>query len=128
MSKYARIEANEVVEVRNMPDNFTPAEVAHKFDWRIVELQPDPAFNQATQKLESWDYVISQFKVTAQKVVTALTQQEQNAYTQHQSDVAERAQAKALYQALKNGTGTQGERLLRVEKVLARLLRDAYGV
>ncbi len=128
MSRYARIEANEVVEVRNMPDNFIPAEVAHKFDWRIVELQPDPAFNPATQKLEGWDYVISQFKVTAQKVLVALSQEQQDAYTQRQADQAERAQAKALYQALKNGTGTQGERLLRVEKVLARLLRDAYGV
>ena len=40
---------------------------------------------------------------------------------------AEREQAKAMYQDLKNGVGTQLERLVRTEKVCAYLLKDLFG-
>lgn len=37
------------------------------------------------------------------------------------------AQVKSIFQALKAGTGTAGERLTRCERVLARLLKDMFG-
>ena len=40
---------------------------------------------------------------------------------------AEREQAKAMYQLLQNGTGTQLERLVRTERVCAYLLKDLFG-
>lgn len=40
---------------------------------------------------------------------------------------AELAQIRLAYNALKNGTGTAGERLTRCERVLARLLKDIFG-
>ena len=40
---------------------------------------------------------------------------------------AEREQAKAMYLDLKNGVGTQLERLVRTEKVCAYLLKNLYG-
>lgn len=41
---------------------------------------------------------------------------------------AEREQAKAKYDDLKAGVGTQGERLVRVEKVAAHLLKVQYNL
>ena len=43
------------------------------------------------------------------------------------ADDAEREQAKAMYQLLQNGTGTQLERLVRTERVCAYLLKDLFG-
>jgi len=128
MSRYALIEANAVTQVRDRPAGFNPADVAHKFDWRSVNQLADPAVDPATQRLGDWDYTVNQNDVDAQRAVIALTQQEQDAYAQNQTDIAERAIAKAKYQALKNGTGTSAQRIIRLEGVVARLLRDAYGV
>ena len=133
MSNYAKIETGAVVEVRNMADNFDPAEVAHKFDFRIVIVQTDPVFDPLTHRLvggsniANWDFVINPSDVEATRKVIALTQEEIDQATQDATDQAERDQAKALYQDLKSGAGNNNDRLLRVEMVLARLLRDAYG-
>jgi hypothetical protein len=124
MSRYALIEVGVVVEVREMPDNFDPAEVAHKFDWRIISLQPDPAFDPATQKLQGFDYVVNPSDVEATPTVVALNQAELDALAEQ----AERDIAKGFYQDLKDGAGNNAERLTRVETVAARLLKDAYGV
>lgn len=40
---------------------------------------------------------------------------------------AELAQIRLVYVALKNGTGTAAERLTRIERVLARVLKDTFG-
>lgn len=40
---------------------------------------------------------------------------------------ADLAQIKLIYAALKNGTGTNAERITRCERVLARLLKDIFG-
>ena len=126
--KYALIENDLVVEVRDMPVNFDPATVAHKFDARPVNDLVKPAIDPATQKYGVILYTVNPADVDATLEVLAKTQEEQDAYTQNQLDETERAQAKAVYQDLKDGTGTQLERLVRAERVAARLLRDAYGV
>lgn len=43
-----------------------------------------------------------------------------------QADRAELEQIKAVHQDLKNGTGSNAQRLNRVERVLARILKDMY--
>ncbi len=120
--RYARIESELVVEVRNMADNFVPAEVLHKFDWRIIVLQPDPAFDPATHKLQGFDYVVNPSDVEATKTVVPLTADELEAL----ADEAERVIARSFYDDLKAGVGTNAQRLTRVELVAARLLKDAY--
>ena len=122
MARYALIESELVVETREMPSNFDPAEVAHKFDWRIVVLQPDPPFDPATEKLKGYDFVVNPADVEATLKVVALTQAELDELAEQ----AERDIAKSMYQDLKDGTGTQLERLERCEQVTARLLKDIY--
>lgn len=46
---------------------------------------------------------------------------------EQQDDNHRRRQIKNLYQDLRDGSGTAGERLQRVERVLAYMLREAYG-
>ncbi len=121
--RYARIESELVVETREMADNFNPAEVIHKFDWRIIVPQPDPAFDPATEKLQGFTYVVNPTDVEATRVVVPLTQAELDAL----ADEAERVIAKSFYDDLKAGVGNNATRLARVEQVVARLLRDAYG-
>ena len=129
MSRYAKIENNLVVETREMADNFDPAEVAHKGDFRIVNIQADPVFDPDTHilvtpqgELTSWDFVINPSDVEATRKVRALTQQEIDANDAAAAEQAERELAKTYYQALKAGTATNGQ----VQRVVARLLKDAY--
>ena len=120
--KYALIENNAVTEVRNMADNFVAADVAHKFDLRVVNEQPNPVYDAATHKLGDWDYTINADSVDAVRSVVALTQAEIDANTDNAANAAEREQAKTYYDALMAGTATNAQ----VQKVVARLLKDAY--
>lgn len=126
--RYARIENELVVEIRNMADNFDPAEVTHKFDFRVVNAQPDPVFDPLTHKIirnddiANWDFVVNANDVEATRKVVALTQGEIDAATEVATNQAERDQAKTFYAALKAGTATNAQ----VQKVVARLLKDAY--
>ena len=85
-----------------------------------------PVIDEATQKLhrEFTDDDVA-FTRTFRYVVVTKTAEEQAAYTQGEADETERRQLKTVYQALKDGTGTTAVRLQRVERVCARLLRDA---
>ena len=85
-------------------------------------LEPQPAYDTNTQRLQRSEAVVDipGNTITTGWQVVAIPQEELD-------DAAELAQIKAVYLALKNGTGTQLERLVRVERVLARLLKDTYG-
>ena len=127
MSRYARIENNLVVEVRDMADNFDPAEVAHKFDLRIVNQQPDPVFDPLTHilvtpqgELTSWDFVINPADVEATRKVRALTQGEIDAYDASVVAQNERNQAAALVPDLYAGTVSDNIQ----QKMLARIIQD----
>ena len=124
--KYARIVADAVAEIRDMASNFNPDEVRHKYDYRLANYLPDPAYNAATEKLSGEAYAINPDSVDVVKVVVALTQAEIDARAQAAADADELAQIKAVYQDLKNGVGTQLVRLTRCERVLARMLKDIY--
>jgi hypothetical protein len=81
-----------------------------------------PAYNPATHKLERAEAVtdVAANTHTHGWNVVALSAAEL-------ADLAETAQAKANYQLLLAGSGTQLERLVRVERVCAHLLKLQYG-
>ena len=132
MSRYALIEGGLVVEVRDMADNFDPSEVGHKFDWRLVVVQPDPVFDPLTHRIirnndiANWVFGVGIAEVTATRKVIPLTQDEIDAAALVASEDADREIAKALYADLVAGTGNSNQRIQRLEKVAARLLKDAY--
>jgi hypothetical protein len=72
-----------------------------------------PIVVDATTARRTWEMVAKTPEQVANE--TFVTQQN-----------ADYEQNKAIYTALKNGTGTAAERLSRCERVLARLLRDRY--
>jgi hypothetical protein len=99
----------------------------------IVNLSPDivpllevqatkPAFDPELQRLTRPAPVVDVEANTHTHgwTVTPLSQEELD-------DIAEREQAIAVYQDLKDGTGTQLQRLVRTERVCAYLLKDLFG-
>lgn len=99
----------------------------------IVDLDPDlvplleveeaqPAYDPNTQRLERSTPVVDVAANTHTHGwnVVALSQAELDA-------IAEREAAKAQYQALIAHTGTDAQRMNRVENVLAYLLKDIYS-
>ena len=120
--RYARIENNAVVEVRNMPENFDPAAVAHKFDWRPFTALPAPPFDEATHKLDSIEYTIFADRVEGQRTVVALTQGEIDEAAEQAQFQQDAAIAKAKYASLKDGSATVQD----VKNILAHLLKKAY--
>ena len=108
-------------------DNFDASAVAHKFGpdkaVRIIPVErlADPAIADAsTQRLAGQATVVEATRVTKQRTVETIPQEELDSAT-------ELAAIKAVALDLKNGTGTAAERLTRVERVLFRMLKDQYG-
>ena len=110
----------------------------HNREWprhdggEIVNLSPDivpllevredrPAYDPATHRLQSVAGVVDVPNNTHTHgwQIVPLTAEEL-------ADIAEREQAKAFYQDLKDGVGTQLERLVRTERVCAYLLKDLF--
>lgn len=91
---------------------------------RVID-ETQPAYDPATQKLNrtSVDDDVARTRTFFYEVV-ALTQEEIDAEAQRQADAAELLQLKAIYQDLKNGVGTATERMQRVERCVAWLLKD----
>ena len=90
-----------------------------------VEDATQPAFDPATQKLaRTFTDDDAAFTRTFHYVVAAMTAEEIAAYQKRQQDEATLNQIKAVYLDMKNGVGTNLERLQRVEKACAYLLRQ----
>ena len=98
----------------------------------IVDLDPDivpllevreaqPAYDPAVERLTPSAPVVDVGNNTHTHgwTIVPLTQEELD-------EIAERQQAKAMYQDLVNGTGTQLQRLVRTERVCAYLLKDLF--
>lgn len=83
---------------------------------------PPPAHNPSTQRLQRAPVVadVAANTHTHGWEVVSLSQGELDA-------IAEREQAKALYEALKAHSGTADQRATRLENVVAYLLKDFYG-
>ena len=108
-------------------DNFDAAAVAHKFgadkEVRIVPVEKlaDPTIaNPLTERYGAINTVVEPTRVTKQRTVVAIPQEEQDAAT-------ELTAIKAVALDLKNGVGTAAERIARCERVLFRMLKDQYG-
>ena len=86
----------------------------------VVEAQP--AFDPATQRLQATPAVVDVDANTHTRgwVVVDRSAEELAAD-------AERDQIKSVFVALRDGTGTAGERLRRAERVAAHLLKRQYG-
>lgn len=59
-------------------------------------------------------------------ILMTLSAEDQTAIQAQNEMDAERLQAIAVYQDLKNGVGTDAERMVRIEKALAHLIRRKY--
>jgi len=105
-------------------DTFDADAVSHKFgpglDQRIIPVVKlaTPVFDSATHKIGPVN-VVEPLRVTKQSSIVARSAQDIK-------DGTERTNAKAAAQDMFNGVGTQAERLVRVEKSLARVIRDIF--
>lgn len=90
-----------------------PAIIATLLRKGWVENEP-PAFNPATHKPPQWD--------GKQWVSVAFTAGELQAIAAAAADATERDQVRTILAALRAGTGTQGERITRLERVVAHLV------
>jgi hypothetical protein len=100
----------------------------------LLEVREDqPVYDPAIERVERADPVIDIPNNTHTHgwTVIPLTQEELDAIAQAEQDAADAAaeleQAKAMYQDLQDGVGTQLQRLVRVERVDAYLLKALFG-
>lgn len=84
--------------------------------------EPQPAYDAATQQLERTPPVVDVPNNTHTHGWAIVPRPQEDIDAE-----AEREQAKALYQALKNGTGNTTTRLERCESVCAYLLKHLFG-
>lgn len=120
-------DSRELIRESRTPFNINEAEQPPDPFIQLKRVNDDtqPAHNAATQKLvrEFTDNDAACTR-TFQWVIVAKTAEEQAAYAEAQADEVTRQQIKAVYQDLKNGVGTNIERLQRIEKATAWLLRN----
>lgn len=75
--------------------------------WLTAELGTEPAFDAATGTYPA----LEAFRATVEAAIAARLAEEQ-------ADATERLAIRAILTAMKNGTGTAGERIARLERVL----------
>lgn len=89
-----------------------------------VDVKPVPT---ATERVDAGPVVVTALAARKTWVLVALTPSELALIQLRQQRDADLIQIRAAYAALKNGTGTAGERMTRCERILARLLLDIFG-
>ena len=96
----------------------------------LLEVQADqPVFDEATEKLVAKQTVdVPNNEHIHGYDVVLLTQEELDAIAAQEEWTQEQETAKAQYDALQAGEGTSAERIERVEKVAAHLLKVTYGI
>lgn len=128
MANYAEIDnATETIIKSRRYDNFDPAAVAHKFGplplpTRIIPIVKgvdDVITNPLTQELAR-EEVITATEVTRRRAIVAMSQEDQD-------DAAEIEAIKAAASLIRDHSGTNAERLNRVETALFRLIKDKYS-
>ena len=96
----------------------------------LLEVQEDqPVYDSATERIQRVDpvYDVVEETATYSWEIVSLTQDELDAIADREADDAQLVIIKAAYQDLKNGVGTATERLERIEKGLAYILKQFYG-
>ena len=93
---------------------------------KLVRDDTKPAYDAATEKLvQTTVDDDAAFTRNVKWVKQAMTPAEVTAYQQKQTDAATLQTIKSVYSDLKNGVGTAGERLVRLERAVAYLLRES---
>lgn len=98
--------------------------------WVPVVEAPVTTFDPATQRLVRLSDLVEFDRVTIKRdVAQALTQEELDARAAESAAETEREQARQAYLALKNEDGSTpaGQRIRRLELIVARMIRDQYG-
>lgn len=87
-----------------------------------------PAYDAATQKLDppTWTVDVANNTYTRTWSIVALSQAELDDIAERDSHNSVEGQAKSAYTALKNGTGTNEERIQRIENILSWFLKDRF--
>ena len=107
----------------NIDENVQPG--GEVIQLKRVDDKTKPTFDPATQKLvKNFADDDKTFTRIFKWEVVSLTNGELAQRTQELQDEANRVQIKAVANDLKNGVGTNAERLVRLEKVVAYLLRN----
>lgn len=116
--KWPRADGQEIV---GAPANIVPL-------LEVTAPKPAPS-DPATLKVIADDPVVDVPGNTLTQAwqEVAMSQEEQDIYAEAQANAAELELVKSVYQALKNGTGTDAQRLTRVERVLAFLIKRDYS-
>lgn len=120
-------QTREVVRTSREPFNIDPSVQPPAPYLQLVRVDDAtvPAYDPATQKIvRQFTDDDNAFTRTFYNAVVAMTVEEQAAYQKRLADEATLNQIKAVYLNMKNGVGTAGERLQRVEKACAWLLRQ----
>lgn len=120
-------QTREVVRTSREPFNIDPSVQPPARYLQLVRVDDAtvPAYDPATQKIvRQFTDDDNAFTRTFYNAVVAMTAEEQAAYQKRLQDKATLNQIKAVYLDMKNGVGTAGERLQRVEKACAWLLRQ----
>ncbi len=105
---------------QNPPAEENAIRLVEVFD-RTWDNPPTPGANERIEKyFEDDDEALTR---TFKKRAVPLSQSQIDRRTQREADQAERQTLKAHYQDLKNGAGTAAERLQRVERMLAHVIR-----
>lgn len=122
--RYYRISDAAVIEISD--DLFAALALEKRAVHRLYSVAPYPA-PTSTQKVIEGPLVVTDTTATKTWTVIEKSQSEKDEDAENAQRLVDYAQARAVYNDLRNGVGTAAERLARVEKVLARLLRDAVG-
>ena len=121
---YARINPDNSVSLVDLDPAFVAALIAagnpkaDSIRAYVIDAQPVPS---AAQRVVDGGYVIEPTQVRKTWALAAKSAAELDAET----DAAELEQLKTIAAALQAGTGTAGERLVRVERVCVWLLKQA---
>jgi hypothetical protein len=90
----------------------------------VVAPKPTPS---ATQFVKNGPVTVDQITATKTWLLENKSSEQLFAEKFEADRAADLEQIRAVYLALRNGTGTASERLTRCERILARLLKDIFG-
>jgi hypothetical protein len=123
INKNTRALVRESASPFNIDENVQPPDPLIQL--KRIDNSSQPGYNPATHKLvyQFTDDDVAKTRTFAWAAVP-MSQEEIDSYNLRQTDNAELVILRAVYNDLKNGVGTAAERLNRVERATAFLLRS----
>lgn len=124
MSSYYRTTDRQVIQLT--PEHYARLAPSKHAVLRPYSVDPEPT-PSPTQYVTRGPVVVTETEARLTWVLSAKTA-EQLALEAFTADrAADLQQLRTAYLGLKNGTGTNAERITRCERVLMRMLKDVYG-